>query len=77
VVSDLPELAFAVQAGFALPAKVGDAKDLAEKINLLLKDAQLRRKMGQRAREFARDFTWDALAERYEEFLLRLCGGGR
>ncbi len=70
IVSDIPELKYTVDAGFGLSFKVGDAKDLAEKINSLLGDQRLRRAMGKKAREYARDFTWDRIAEEYERYLL-------
>ncbi|MGC2063698.1 MAG: glycosyltransferase family 4 protein, partial [Thermodesulfovibrionales bacterium] len=36
IVSDIPELRYAVDAGFGLSFKTGDERDLAEKINFLL-----------------------------------------
>jgi glycogen synthase len=70
IVSDIPELQYAVDAGFGIPFKTGDAKDLAEKMNFLLADKRLRQEMGTRAREYARNFTWDKIAEEYEQYLL-------
>ena len=69
VVSDIPELRYAVDAGFGISFKTGDAKDLSEKIKFLLEHEVLRREMGQRAKEYARGFTWDEIAARYESFL--------
>ena len=69
VVSDIPELRFAVAAGFGISFKTGNAADLAEKINLLMKDTDLRARMGKEARKYATNFTWDKIAVRYEEFL--------
>ena len=63
--------------GSALSFKTGDAEDLAEKINLLLADKQVRQEMGNKAREYARNFTWDRIAEEYERFLLRIVGEGK
>ena len=69
IVSDIPELMYAVGAGFGMSFKSGDAKDLAAKINFLLNDSPLRKEMGRKAREYARDFSWDRIAEEYERFL--------
>ena len=48
-----------------------NVEDLAEKIITLLKDKELREKMGKAGRERAKEFTWDKAAERtvevYEE----------
>ena len=74
VVSDIPELAYAVEAGFGLSFKSNDAKDLAEKMQYLLDNPSVRAEMGQRAKRYARDFTWDRIAERYERFLHETAG---
>ena len=74
IVSDIPELKYAVHAGFGLSFKMGDAIDLAAKMNLLIADVSLRQKMGMRAREYARNFTWDNIAEDYEQYLLSVAG---
>jgi glycosyltransferase involved in cell wall biosynthesis len=75
VVSDIPELRFAVEAGFGMSFKTGDAVDLAEKINLITKDSVLREKMGKDARQYAENFTWDLMAEKYEKFLYTIFNG--
>jgi len=75
VVSDIPELRFAVEAGFGISFKTGDAVDLAEKINLLMKDSVLREKMGKKARQYAINFTWDRMAEKYEEYIYTIFNG--
>ena len=69
VVSDIPELKYAVDAGFGISFKTGDAEDLAEKMNNLLGDQELRLGMGRKAREYAGDFSWDRIAEEYEKYL--------
>ncbi len=71
VVSDIPELSYAVEAGFGLRVGRDDAGDLADKIKHLMEDASLRHEMGRVARHYARDFTWDAIALQYESFLLK------
>jgi len=69
IVSDIPELQYAVDAGFGISFKTGDAKDLAKKMTFLLNNGSLRREMGMKAREYARNFTWDKIAGEYERFL--------
>lgn len=69
VVSDIPELSYAVEAGFGLSFRKGDARDLAQKIESLLGDPSLREEMGGRARRYAGEFTWDRVAGDYERFL--------
>lgn len=70
LVSDIPELKYAVDAGFGMSFKTGAPKDLAEKMAFLLHNGPLRRKMGVRARQYARNFTWDKIAEEYEKYLM-------
>ena len=74
IVSDIPELQYAVDAGFGISFRTGDAKDLAQKITFLIENEQLRREMGQKAREYAKDYTWDKIALDYEQFLLKIIG---
>lgn len=69
IVSDIPELRYAVDAGFGLSFRTGDTHDLAGKIRLLAGDEGMRREMGRKAREYAGRFTWDRLAQEYEAFL--------
>lgn len=68
IVSDIPELAYAVEGGFGLAFKTGDAADLTEKINLLLKDGRLRLELGSKAAEYALNFTWDNIADKCESY---------
>ncbi len=77
IVSDIPELQYAVDAGFGLSFKSGDANDLAEKMNFLLRNPSRRQEMGMKAREYARNFTWDRIAEEYEKFLLGIDREGK
>ena len=74
VVSDIPELRYAVEAGFGLSFRMGDVTALAEKMNFLLGDQDLRQEMGRKAREYARNFSWDAVARAHEEYLLGIKG---
>ena len=51
--------------------KYGDSKDLAKKINLLIKDNKLRARMSSEALKWARKFDWDAKANEYINILSR------
>jgi glycosyltransferase involved in cell wall biosynthesis len=72
IVSDIPELKYAVDAGFALSFQIDDAKDLTKKIVFLLENEPERKEMGLKAREYAKDFTWDWIAKEYETFLSKV-----
>ncbi len=72
IVSDIPELRYAVDGGFGISFKTGDADDLASKIKLLTGNESMRKEMGQRAREYAKQYTWDQIAEQYEAYLVRI-----
>ena len=48
--------------GFIVPIR--DAKALAEKIELLVTDRELRTRLGHNARERAKEFTWDRYGQR-------------
>lgn len=74
IVSDIRDLRYAVDAGFGLSFRTGDSKDLADKIELLCGDKLLRSEMGQKAREYAKGYTWDAVAESFENYLLTVLG---
>lgn len=74
VVSDIPELRYAVNAGFGVSFRTGDAVDLSEKVRFFLNNESLRKEMGQKAREYARKFTWDYSAKEYEKFLSKVAG---
>jgi len=71
IVSDIPELRYVVDAGFGISFKTGDAYDLAEKMKYLHENEALRREMGNRGREYAKNYTWDTIAAKFEEFLLK------
>jgi glycosyltransferase involved in cell wall biosynthesis len=72
VVSDIPEMRYAVEAGFGISFKCGDSKDLGEKMSFLLNNESLRKEMGQKARKFAKNLTWDRIAEEYERYLIQV-----
>lgn len=72
IVSDIPELRYAVDAGFGLSFKKEDPKDLKAKVDLLLNDEKLLLQMGRRGIEYAKNFTWDRIAQMYEAYLLEV-----
>ena len=73
VVSDIPELGFAVNAGFAVNFRTGDSKDLAGKIKLLGgKNVQMRRQMGVNGLRYAADNTWGSVSVEFESYLNKI-----
>ena len=77
IVSDIPELRYAVEAGFGLSFRTGNAADLREKIEFLSDRPSVRQEMGCKAREYAKQYTWDAIASEYEKFLIDVCEGSK
>lgn len=76
VVSDAPGLRESVldgQTGILVPH--GDVPALARALGLLLRDREMRERMGRQAREFAGTYSWDASAERVEGLLERVVAG--
>ncbi|HWR57634.1 MAG TPA: glycosyltransferase family 4 protein [Thermodesulfovibrionales bacterium] len=71
VVSDIPEFGFVRNNGAGLSFKTGDALSLAQSMKYLATNDE-RKEMGQRGREWVKDFTWDKIAEEYERFLNEL-----
>jgi glycogen(starch) synthase len=69
IVSDIPELRYAVDNAFGISFKTGDAEDLRNKIRFLLTHDEVRREMGWKAREYARTFSWDNISSIYEQYL--------
>lgn len=64
VTSDLPPLRAVLTEDEAVWVRPGDPTSLAEGIHRLAADPERARRMGERAREEARGFTWRARAER-------------
>ncbi|MBN2100701.1 glycosyltransferase family 4 protein [Candidatus Dojkabacteria bacterium] len=50
-------------------ARVADSDDLAQKIEKIVNDRNLRIKYGEKSREMSRDFTIKSVAEKYVKFL--------
>jgi len=74
VVSSIEELGYAVDEGFARRFQVGDAGVLANAVLELLGDSEARDEMSRRGRQYALEHTWDALTDKYEQFLLSVSG---
>jgi glycogen synthase len=68
----LPEVVAPPTGGVTVP--VGDAPALAAAARRLLEDPGLRAKLSRTARESARRFTWEAVADRHHRFLERIAG---
>jgi glycosyltransferase involved in cell wall biosynthesis len=77
VVSDIQELGYATEAGFGRAFKTGDAEALAEAINDMLDNPTARKSMGARAREFAKEHTWDQIANEFEQYLQGIIKAGK
>jgi len=60
--------------GFLVPRR--DSQALAEAVKILLADSGLRERMGARAREKARAYTWDRIARQTEALYERLLTSG-
>ncbi len=73
IVSDIPEFDFVTERGAGISFRTGDALSLARSLtDLTLSDK--REVMGQRGREWVKDYTWDKIALRFELFLLQVLG---
>jgi len=71
VASQVGGLAFLVQdgiTGYTVPTS--DPQALADRLLTLIKDPELRNNMGRRAAEFAKDFSWQNIAERISSLYL-------
>ena len=77
VASDAPGLRESVvhgETGLLVPH--GDVPALAAALGLLLRDHELRARMGRRARAFAETYSWEAAAEAVEAVLRRVVAAG-
>lgn len=67
IASDVGGLGFLVQDGeTGFTVADGDPQLLCDRLSLLLGNPELRTRMGQRAAEYARDYSWDKIARRIE-----------
>jgi len=74
VASKVGGIPFVVEDGkTGLLFERGNVEVLAEKIIMLLRDEELRKRMGEAGRERAKEFTWDKIAKQtvdlYKEIL--------
>ena len=68
VVSNLEVFKVIVEDGYnGLFTKVGDEKDLSDKITYLLENEDVRKKLGKNAMEKVKDYSWDLIAEKTEK----------
>lgn len=76
VVSDSPSgfMMLAREDVDCLKFRTGDPEDLAKRLALLIESPDLRRKLGERAAEFASRFRWDKIAEKTLEVYKELLG---
>jgi len=52
--------------------KYGDEKELAEKIDFLIKNKKIRENMGKEAIKWAKNFSWDKSAEKYLDIIKKV-----
>ncbi|MFQ5640472.1 MAG: glycosyltransferase family 4 protein, partial [bacterium] len=65
---NIPPFSERIEYGNGLCYKLGDERDMAEKLQRLINDPELRLKMGQRGREFVEDqLSWRRISERFLE----------
>ncbi len=77
VASQVGGLAYLVQdgvTGFTVP--VDDPQALADRLMSLLRDAELRSKMGEQAVRYAQGYAWGNIARRLQAVYSELCGQG-
>jgi len=70
IVSDIPELRYVIENGFGISFRSGNAESLKKAIEYLLNNENIIAEMGKRGRQYAKQFTWDRIAEEYERYLL-------
>jgi len=75
IVSDIAELRYVTDNGFGISFKSEDEKDLEQKIKYLWSNDKMVEEMGRKGREFAKNYTWDRIAEEYERFLITVKEG--
>ena len=68
IVSDIHELAYVPENGSGISFRTGDSSALAEAMKKILRSND-RQAMGQKGRDWVRNFTWDTIALQYEKYL--------
>ena len=78
VASNVGGIPFLVEEGkIGLLFESGNVNELAERVITLLKDKELREKMGEAGRERAKEFAWDKIAEQTVEVYKEIIEGGK
>lgn len=72
IVSDIAELKYVMENGFGISFRSQNANSLRNAIEFLLKNENLIFEMGQKARQYATQFTWDRIADDYEKYLIKI-----
>ncbi|MCK5252165.1 MAG: glycosyltransferase family 4 protein, partial [Thermoplasmata archaeon] len=74
VLSDIPGVRDVIDDGKeGLRSRPTDPKDIAEKVNTLIDDPELRLEMGERGRKRVLEkFSWDVIGKRYREIYERM-----
>jgi glycosyltransferase involved in cell wall biosynthesis len=75
IVSDIPELSYVTENKAGLSFENGNALSLAGALKYLVSSTE-RERMGQRGREWVRDYTWNRIALQYEAFLMNVLREG-
>lgn len=71
VISDIPELAYAVKNRTGISFRTGDCHSLFLSMKEIAQNNE-KSKMGKRGRELVKNLTWDKIALEYEKFLLTI-----
>ncbi len=70
LVSNIEELDYVVKNGFGVSFEKTNPADLREKIKFLWEREDLLKELSRKASEYAKNFTWDRIADKYEKLLL-------
>jgi glycosyltransferase involved in cell wall biosynthesis len=68
IVSDIPEFSFVTGQKAGISFLTGDAQSLAESMRHLMRNSE-NAAMGRRGRDLVKDFSWESIALRFEDFL--------
>lgn len=68
IVSDIPEFSFVTDKGAGIAFRTGDAMSLTQSMKDLMAGGG-QQDMGRRGRDLVKDFTWEGIAAKFENFL--------
>lgn len=74
IVSGIPEFGFVTKSGAGTSFETGNAGSLARSMNDMM-ESSVRKQAGQKGREWVKDYTWDRIAEEYEQLLSEVVAG--